>query len=172
MFVLIACFADRAGEVLTRDDLIETVWGGRIVSDSAISTQINAARAALGDDGASQRVIRTAPRRGFRFEAAVGHSAPPSHPPLPDKPSLAVLPFRNMSSEPEQEYFADGISEDIITELCRIGWLFVIAHNTTLIPTCTEDHPCAHWRIPMDMIFHGRSTRLFQASQQSATMSS
>ena len=132
VFDLIAHFADRPGEIVTRDDLIETVWRGRIVSDSAISTQINAARAALGDDGASQRMIRTIPRRGFRFEVDVGHSGSSPHPPLPDKPSLAVLPFQNMSSDPEQEYFADGISEDIITELCRIGWLFVIAHNTTL----------------------------------------
>ena len=66
VFDLIALLASRPGEIVTRDELIATVWRGRIVSDSAISTQINAARAALGDDGSLQRMIRTIPRRGFR----------------------------------------------------------------------------------------------------------
>lgn len=93
VFDLIAHFVNCPGEIVTRDDLIRTVWRGRIVSDSAISTQINAARAALGDDGASQRMIRTIPRHGFRFEVDVSHPGSSPHPPLPDKPSLAVLPF-------------------------------------------------------------------------------
>ncbi|MDU8911446.1 transcriptional regulator [Aestuariicoccus sp. MJ-SS9] len=68
---LITYLAKHPGAIVSRDDLIEHVWGGRIVSDSAISTRINAARAALGDDGQAQKLIKTLPRRGFRFEGAV-----------------------------------------------------------------------------------------------------
>jgi len=71
VFDVIAYLAQNADHVVSRDELIEGVWGGRIVSDGAISTRINAARAALGDDGKAQRVIRTVPRRGFRFVAAL-----------------------------------------------------------------------------------------------------
>lgn len=67
VFSLIAFLASKPGRVLSRDEIIDSVWNGRIVSDSAISTRINAARQALGDDGKSQRVIRTVPRRGFLF---------------------------------------------------------------------------------------------------------
>ncbi len=88
---LIAHLAGRPGQIVTRDELIAHVWGGRIVSDSAISTRINAARAALGDDGAAQRLIKTVPRRGFRFEVAVRDAAG-APPPTRDKPSVAVLP--------------------------------------------------------------------------------
>ena len=87
------------------------------MSESAIATRINAARAALGDDGKAQRVIQTVPRRGFR---SVGDAASRvSDLRLPDKPSIAVLPFANKSGDPEQEFFSDGISDDIITELAR-----------------------------------------------------
>ena len=102
----------------------------------------NAARKAIGDDGAAQRPIRTVPRRGVHFVGAVSEagvptvSAEPALPPpqplaLPDKPSIAVLPFANLSSDPEQEYFAEGMVEDLITNLSRLRWLFVIARNST-----------------------------------------
>lgn len=128
---LVAYFATHPGEVLSRDDLIEAVWGGRIVSDSAISTRINAARNALGDSGATQGVIRTIPRRGFRFEldSTAVKSAPSLA--LPDKPSIAVLPFQNLSSDPDQTYFSDGITDDIITDLSRYDELFVIARHSS-----------------------------------------
>ncbi len=128
VFALIAHLAARPGELVSRDDLIEAVWGGRIVSDSAIATRINAARAALGDDGKAQRVIQTVPRRGFRF---VGENKPAPDLSLPDKPSIAVLPFTNMSGDPEQEFFSDGITDDIITELARYDELFVIARHSS-----------------------------------------
>jgi TolB-like protein/cytochrome c-type biogenesis protein CcmH/NrfG len=127
---LIVYVASHPGVIITRDDLIEHVWGGRIVSDSAISTRINAARSALGDDGTAQRIIKTVPRRGFRFEASVG-SAFPGAPGRSDKPSIAVLPFENMSGDPEQAYFSDGITDDIITELSRYAELFVIARHSS-----------------------------------------
>jgi TolB-like protein len=138
----------RRDRVVSKDDLIEGVWGGRIVSESTLNSQINAARKAIGDNGEQQRLIRTMPRKGLRFvgevveAAAVGAQASVSRPAmpgvgatpgpaLPDKPSIAVLPFHNLSDDPKQDYFADGIVEDIITALCRIRWLFVIASNSS-----------------------------------------
>ncbi len=127
VFALIAHLAGRPGALVSRDELIEAVWGGRIVSDSAIATRINAARAALGDDGKAQRVIRTVPRRGFRFVGGGDATARA----LPDKPSIAVLPFENMSGDPDQTFFSDGITDDIITDLSRYDELFVIARHSS-----------------------------------------
>ena len=124
-------------QVLSRDDLIAAIWAGRIVSESALSTRINAARSAVGDTGEQQRLIKTFPRKGVRFVGAVrekGDAAATvaAHAPaLPDKPSIAVLPFTNMSGDTEQDYFADGMAEEIITALSRCNWLFVIARNSS-----------------------------------------
>ena len=129
--------------VLSKDDLIAAIWEGRIVSDAALTTRINVARAAIGDSGEEQRLIKTLPRKGFRFVAAVREAptaaaitetaAERTRPALalPDKPSIAVLPFANLNADPEQEYFADGIVGDIITELSRFSELFVIARNSS-----------------------------------------
>ena len=131
--------------VVSKDDLIEAVWGGRIVSDSTLTTRINAMRRVLGDSGEEQRLIRTVARKGIRFVGVVkeGEAAAPAAPvvetpsterpalPLPDKPSIAVLAFQNMSGDPEQEYFSDGISEDIISALSRLRGFFVIARNSS-----------------------------------------
>jgi TolB-like protein/Flp pilus assembly protein TadD len=135
--------------VVTKDDLIAHVWNGRIVSDSTLTSRITAARQAIGDSGEDQRLIRTVARKGLRFVGDVREgersptdgaippepTLPLSHgtlaPRLPDKPSIAVLPFTNMSGDSEQEYFSDGITEDIITALSRLHWFFVIARNST-----------------------------------------
>jgi TolB-like protein len=131
--------------VISKDDLISTIWKGRIVSETALTTRLNAARSAIGDTGEEQRLIKTLPRRGFRFVGAVReadgsatavaaeNSEQPPKPALtlPDKPSIAILPFTNLSSDPEQEYFADGIAEDIITALSHFKALFVIARNSS-----------------------------------------
>jgi TolB-like protein/Flp pilus assembly protein TadD len=131
VFDLIAYFAANPGEILTRDDLIGAVWGGRIISESTISTRINAVRNVLGDDGVAQRIIRTISRRGFRFESKTSASIGPDSVALPDKPSIAVLPFLNLSNDPDQAYFSDGITDDIITDLCRYDELFVIARHSS-----------------------------------------
>src|SRR3954462_7417858 len=113
--------------VVSKDDLINTIWNGRIVSDAALTTCLNAARTALGDSGEEQRLIKTLPRKGFRFVGQVHETQQPAgattvrtpvEPPkptltLPDKPSIAVLPFQNMSGDPHQEYFADGMVDEI-----------------------------------------------------------
>src|SRR2546429_6908496 len=129
--------------VVSRDDLIALVWGGRIVSDSTLDSRINAARNAIGDNGKEQRLIRTIPRKGIRFVGAVNgrcdaqaasqaEAEPRSGLTLPDRPAIAVLPFDNMSGDREQEYFSDGISEDVITALSKLRWFFVIARNSSV----------------------------------------
>jgi TolB-like protein len=139
--------------VISKDELIEAVWEGRIVSDSALTTRLNEARTAIGDTGEDQRLIKTLARKGVRFVGPV-REQPASRTPapsdakaqpeatrqtetagkalsVPDKPSVAVLPFANMSGDPEQEYFADGVVEDITTALSRFPGLFVIARNSS-----------------------------------------
>jgi len=131
--------------VVSKDDLIAAIWHGRIVSESALTTCVNAARSAIADRGEEQRLIKTLPRRGIRFVgtvrgeqkvAAVTVTDIIAEPPspafaLPDKPSIAVLPFTNMSGDPDQDYFGDGVAEEIITALSRCSWLFVIARNSS-----------------------------------------
>jgi TolB-like protein/Flp pilus assembly protein TadD len=134
--------------VVSKDDLITHVWNGRVVSDSTLTSRISAARRALGDDGQSQRFIRTIARKGVRFVADVsenhrschlrtaGTALNTDHNPVwasqqVDRPSIAVLPFKNMSGDPEQDYFSDGVTEDIITALSRLKWFYVIARNST-----------------------------------------
>ncbi|MEK9283734.1 winged helix-turn-helix domain-containing tetratricopeptide repeat protein [Bradyrhizobium sp. ISRA442] len=141
VFDLLLYLVTERARVVSKDDLIRHVWSDRIVSDSALNSRINAARKALGDDGAAQRLIKTVPRKGFRFvgdvaaEAAVppapaeGGSSPAR--PTPARPAIAVLAFENMSEDPEQEYFGDGISEDILTALSKQRWFLVIARNSS-----------------------------------------
>jgi TolB-like protein/Flp pilus assembly protein TadD len=148
VFDLLAYLLENRERVASKDDLIAAVWCGRVVSDSALTTRINAARCAIGDTGAEQRLIRTFARKGLRFVGAVREQAKPeavnvtapagaaTQQPkpelsLPDKPSVAVLPFSNMSGNPEEDYFADGMAEEIITALSRCAWLFVIARNSS-----------------------------------------
>jgi TolB-like protein len=138
VFDLLVYLVRNRGRVVTKDDLIDGVWDGRIVSDSALTTRLNAARKAVNDSGAAQRVIRTLARKGVRFVAEVTEdgtleaaAAPERSLALPDKPSIAVLAFANLSGDPEHEYFADGMVDEIITALSRIRWLFVIARNSS-----------------------------------------
>ena len=161
VFDLLAHLVRNRNRIASKDELIEAVWQGRAISDAALSSCISAARRAIGDNGNDQVLIRTLHKRGFRFigqvdddtsspvaddekplqpAAAVNDAGErvretkaleASAPALPDKPSIAVLPFQNMSGDPEQEYFADGLTEDIITGLSRQRWFFVIARNST-----------------------------------------
>jgi TolB-like protein len=135
VFDLLHYLVRNRGRVVSKDDLIAEVWKGRIVSESALSSRITSVRHAVGDSADGQRLIRTIARKGIRFigdvreENSVGATAAAL--PLPDRPSVAVLPFNNLSGDPEQDYFADGIVEDIITALSRLKWLFVIARNSS-----------------------------------------
>jgi adenylate cyclase len=124
---ILCALAASPGALVTKDELISKVWSGAIVEDNAIQAQVSALRKALEDGKGGQRYIVTVPGRGYRFVAEptdARHS-------LLDKPSIAVLPFDNMSGDPSQDYFADGVVEDIITELSRFSELFVIARNSS-----------------------------------------
>jgi len=149
VFDILVYLVENRERVVTKDDLLDAVWAKRIVSESTLTTHINAVRKAVGDSGEVQSLIRTVPRKGFRFvgdvreekraagqdsarpELLVGRDDATQLLALPDKPSIAVLPFQNLSGDPEQEYFADGVVEDIITALSRMRWLFVIARNSS-----------------------------------------
>ena len=145
VFDLLVYLVENRKRVVSKDDLIASVWGGRIVSDSSLTSRINAVRKAIGDSGEEQRLIRTVARKGLRFIGAVqavqdsalspglAQEQPSAALPLPDRPAIAVLPFVNMTSDPDQEYFSDGITEDIITALSKLRWFFVIARNSSFI---------------------------------------
>ena len=144
VFDLLEYLIRNRDRVVSREDLLVGVWNGRIVSESTIASRINAVRTAIGDNGEDQRLVRTVLRKGIRFVGAVREEPRPeatttvtaaeqsrSVLSLPDRPSIAVLPFTNMGSDTEQDYFADGISEDIITALSKLRWFFVIARNSS-----------------------------------------
>jgi TolB-like protein/Tfp pilus assembly protein PilF len=116
------------GGVVSKTELLARVWPGLVVGENNLQVQISLLRKTLQEDASGQSYLITVPGRGYRL---VGLDEPSQGPALPDKPSIAVLPFQNMSEEPGQDYFADGIVEDIITALCRIHWLFVIARNSS-----------------------------------------
>jgi TolB-like protein/cytochrome c-type biogenesis protein CcmH/NrfG len=140
VFDLLLYLVTERDRVVSKDDLIRRIWSDRSISDSALNSRINAARKALGDDGATQRLIKTIPRKGFRFVGEVREEAAPSPvlaearpaaPRVAERPGIAVLAFENMSGDPAQDYFGDGISEDILTALSKQRWFMVIARNSS-----------------------------------------
>ena len=146
VFDLLVYLIGNRERVVSRDNLIARVWGGRIVSESALASCINAARTALGDTGEAQRLIKTLPRKGIRFIGRLDDEGPNvgktaanvsqaegsgTAPTRSEIPSIAILPFTNMSGDPEQDYFADGVADEIITALSRCPWLLVIARNSS-----------------------------------------
>jgi adenylate cyclase len=150
-FALLRYLVENAGRLVPREELMERLWPNIVVTDESLARCVSDVRRALNDG--EQRLIKTALRRGYLFAAPVTLEVPTDrtaaspatairdvarasrdHEPalaLPDKPSIAVLPFQNLSSDPEQEYFSDGIAEDIITLLSHSRSLFVIARNSS-----------------------------------------
>jgi TolB-like protein/DNA-binding winged helix-turn-helix (wHTH) protein len=174
---ILRILVERAGELVSKEEIIATVWPGTVVEDSNLTVQISALRRFLDERPTERSYIQTVPGRGYRFVAtvtrlqplgatvsaseavagsldlafldlgeqqvkniarpfhvgriALERTASPALPPLPEKPSIAVLPFQNLSGDPEQEYFVDGMVQEIITTLSRIRWLFVIARNSS-----------------------------------------
>jgi len=122
---------DRSGDLVFRDEILAAVWPGTVVEGSNLPVQIAALRRVLDQGRADGSCIQTVTGRGYRFLTPVTRASAEATLPLPDKPSIAVLPFANLSGDPEQEYFADGMVEEIITALSRIRWLFVIARNSS-----------------------------------------
>src|SRR5215467_13986373 len=150
---LLRALVERPGAVVSRDALIDVAWSGQAVEESNLTVQIAALRRALGEEPGGDHWIETIPRRGYRFvgpvlpeeendaTAATAQVTARSEPhagglngsaaPLPDKRSIAVLPFQNLSGDPEQDYFSDGMVEEIITALARIRWLLVVAASSS-----------------------------------------
>src|SRR5580704_8478810 len=137
---LLLLLLERAGAPVSKEALIEAAWPGLIVEESNLTVQIAALRRLFEKEAGGGAWIETLPRRGYRYigppvaidqahaETTLQESRTLA---LPDKPSVAVLPFSNLSEDSAQEYFADGMVDDIITGLSRIKWLFVIARNST-----------------------------------------
>ena len=146
-FDVLRYLLQHSGRVVTREELSKAVWPDVVVSDEVLTHCIGEVRRAIGDQ--TQRILKTVPRRGYLMDVPVSaadlSTAQSDEPatvaragegiaagmPLPDRPSVAVLAFTNMSGDPAQEYFSDGITEDIITELSRFSELFVIARNSS-----------------------------------------
>src|ERR1700726_2684253 len=139
---LLQTLVEGGGIPISKDRLIEGAWPGLAIEESNLAVQIAALRRVFAEEPGGDSWIETLPRRGYRYvgpvavkeqenQSAAGSEQPALAP--PDKPSLAVMPFTNMSGDPEQEYFADGMVEEIITGLSSIKWLFVIARNSSFI---------------------------------------
>ena len=155
MYDLLVHLVRNRDRVVSKDELLDTIWNGRIVSEAALSSRINAARKAIGDDGDRQALIKTIHRRGFRFIGAV-QEASDLRAALPvdgsgrrgshsrreadvataavssRKPSIAVLPFANLSQEPDTDYFSYGLTEDVIWLLARNRWLDVLSRHSAV----------------------------------------
>lgn len=139
VFALLTLLVENRDRLVSKDEIIEKVWDGRIVSDAAVSSRIKSARQALGDDGKAQRFIKTMHGRGLRFvadvkttlatklpsdTAALGTEAAP-------RPSIAVLPFRLIGDAGPFAYIADALPHELIAELARLRWLFVTARGSS-----------------------------------------
>jgi TolB-like protein len=152
VFALLALLVENHARLVSKDELIEKVWHGRVVSDAAVASRIKSARQALGDDGLSQRFIKTIHRQGFRFVSEV-RAVRVSNPDLADqsrennatetvgslvrhldrasRPSLAVLPFRLLGEGGRYEALASALPDELIAELSRLRWLFVTARGSS-----------------------------------------
>jgi adenylate cyclase len=135
---ILRLLAEAEGAVVSKDELMARLWPGRTVAENNLHVHISALRKALDEHGEGETYVVTVPGRGYRLAHLLGsqptepdEASSAQHLPLPDKPSIAVLPFTNLGADPEQEYFADGIAEDIITSLSRYPSLFVIARNSS-----------------------------------------
>jgi DNA-binding winged helix-turn-helix (wHTH) protein len=142
VFDLLAYLIEHRDRVVTREELLDNLWKGKVVTDAALSARLKDARKVVHDNGTKQAVIKTIHGRGYQFIADVGESEADHSKKKPEVsnfcedlslssiPSIVVLPFRNLSGDPEQKYFSDGITEDIITELSRFRDVIVIARHS------------------------------------------
>ncbi|MCG6889901.1 MAG: winged helix-turn-helix domain-containing protein [Gammaproteobacteria bacterium] len=141
VFDLLSYLVVNRSKLITRDELFKNIWKGQVVSDTSLSNQIKAVRKVIGDSGRAQLCIKTIHGRGYQFVTGVveaddqetAASAPVTGNPLEVRskaPMVAVLPFQNLSSDQEQNYFCEGMSEDITTELSRFADIQVIARHS------------------------------------------
>jgi TolB-like protein len=136
-FDLLRLLVERHGDVVAKDAIMRDVWRGVAVEDANLTMQVAALRRVLDLDRSQRSRIQTIPGRGYRFAAPVRRTDEASAQPgeagslLPSRPSIAVLPFENLSDDPYQQYFADGMVEEIITALSRVRWFLVVARNSS-----------------------------------------
>ncbi|MBX5045388.1 winged helix-turn-helix domain-containing tetratricopeptide repeat protein [Rhizobium lentis] len=129
---LLVALVGRAGDIVAKTELMDAAWPGIAVEEGNLTVQIAQLRKLLGSSAGGGEWIATVPRVGYRFTGAVHRLSGVRRKtlPMPDKPSIAVLPFLNIGSDREQESFVDGLTEDLITDLSRMPGLFVIARNS------------------------------------------
>jgi len=131
---VLCVLAEKPGELVTKDELIARAWHGVVVEEHNIQVQVWMLRKAIGGETQGRRFIVTVPGRGYRLAHAKrdmpASSAPAAAAATHDRPSIAVLPFLNMTGEPRYENFADGLVVDLITEFARLRWLSVIARSS------------------------------------------
>jgi DNA-binding winged helix-turn-helix (wHTH) protein len=134
VFDLLSYVIRNRERVVSKDDMIATVWNGRILSESTLTTCVNGVRCAIGDSGDEQRLIKTFHRKGIRFVGKVREEEAPPQAGMvsdfSDKPAIAVLPFQYRGRDAEFECFTDGLTVEVITELSRVKGVWVIAENT------------------------------------------
>jgi TolB-like protein/cytochrome c-type biogenesis protein CcmH/NrfG len=140
-FDVLRYLVEHTGRVVTKEELIKAVWPNVTIGDESLTQCVSEVRRALGEQ--SYRIIKTVPRRGYLFNVPISQSdataaqspnaslSVEALSPALRRASIAILPFTNLSSDPEQDYFADGIVDDIITALTRMRWLFIIARNSS-----------------------------------------
>jgi len=165
-FAIVRYLAEHPGRLVTKDELLHAVWGDTLVSEDGLRDYLREIRYALGDDAEAPRFIETVRGRGYRFLPTITTQpvpssrfqvpsftsspvpspqllAPSTALPLPEKPSMIVLPFVNLSNDLEQEYFSDGITEDVTNSLSRLASLFVISRASAFTykgkPTKVQD---------------------------------
>ncbi|MDE2485807.1 MAG: winged helix-turn-helix domain-containing protein [Alphaproteobacteria bacterium] len=153
VLALIRLLVENRDRLVSRDEIVERIWSGRFISDAAVASRIRSARQALGDTGEAQRIIRTVPKLGFRFVAAVKvegateptpilapESAATTEPPI-ERPSIAVLPFEVFGGAGADAWVAEALPHDLIAALSRLRWMFVIARGSSFRFRGTEATP-------------------------------
>ena len=141
VFALLRLLVENGGRTVTKDEILATVWDGRIVSDSALSSRIKSARQAIGDDGRTQALLRTVHGIGFCFVADITtrvaisfpdpEGSPAVEPIAQSRPSIAILPFQCMGASEHEFPIAEALPSDLIAALSRLHWLFVIARGSS-----------------------------------------
>lgn len=137
-FDVLVYLIEHRGRVVEKKELFEQVWKQSFVTDGTLAQEIKNIRRAIGDDAGSPRFIKTIPKHGYRFIAEVTEVTPPTVPRERESvrerapsPTIAVLPFINLSSDTDNDYFCDGLSEELIHRLAKVKELRVVAHSSS-----------------------------------------
>ncbi|WP_299648770.1 winged helix-turn-helix domain-containing tetratricopeptide repeat protein [uncultured Tateyamaria sp.] len=150
---ILRVLVDAGGNVVTKDQLVDKVWDGRIVTEATLSTAIKEARRAVGDTGAAQRIIKTVHGVGFQLALDVDDAPTQTRSAMP---CLLVLPFRNTSRAPDVEYVCDGLTDEIITSLSCFRGLSVLSRTTSdVIQAAKLDPTTIHSRYDVNFVVEG-----------------